>query len=45
MKFADLDFAPESGVRKLTLDGDPDRAGNQTREFKPAEPFRFLRLK
>lgn len=45
VKFADLDFAPEAGVRKLQLDGDPDRAGNQTREFKPAEPFRFLRPK
>ena len=43
VKFADLDFAPESGVRKLTLDGDPDRAGNQSREFKPDQPFRFLR--
>lgn len=43
VKFADLDFAPESGVRKLQLDGDPDRSGNQTREFKPDQPFRFLR--
>jgi len=45
VKFADLDFGPESGVRKLQLDGDPDRAGNQTREFQPAVPFRFLRQK
>jgi penicillin V acylase-like amidase (Ntn superfamily) len=43
--FADLDFGPASGVRKLQLHGDPDRAGNQTREFRPAEPFRFLRPK
>jgi len=45
VKFADLDFAPESGVRKLQLDGEPDRAGNQTGEFKPAQPFRFLQPK
>lgn len=45
VKFADLDFGPASGVRKLQLDGEPDRAGNQTREFRPAEPFRFLREK
>ena len=45
VKFADLDFGPASGVRKLQLDGEPDRAGNQTREFRPAEPFRFLRPK
>jgi penicillin V acylase-like amidase (Ntn superfamily) len=43
VKFADLDFGPASGVRKLQLDGEPDRAGNQTSEFRPAEPFRFLR--
>ena len=43
VKFADLDFGPASGVRKLQLDGEPDRAGNQTQEFRPAKPFRFLR--
>ncbi len=43
VKFADLDFGPESGVRKLQLDGEPDRAGNQTGEFRPAAPFTFLR--
>jgi len=43
VKFADLDFRPESGVRKLQLDGQPDRAGDQTRGFEPAKPFRFLR--
>jgi len=43
VQFADLDFASESGVRKLQLDGEPDRAGNQTGEFKAAQPFRFLR--
>jgi len=43
VKFADLDFRPEAGVRKLQLDGQPDRAGDQTRGFEPAKPFRFLR--
>jgi len=43
VKFADLDFGPSSGVRKLQLDGEPDRAGNQTGGFRPAEPFQFLR--
>ena len=45
VKFTDLDFGPQSGVRKLQLDGQPDRAGDQTGEFRPAEPFRFLREK
>jgi choloylglycine hydrolase len=45
VKLADLDFAPGSGVRKLQLDGEPDRAGNQTREVRPAKPFTFLRSK
>ena len=43
VRFADLDFAPESGVQKLQLDGEPDLAGDQTAGFRPAEPFRFLR--
>jgi choloylglycine hydrolase len=43
VKFAGLDFRPEAGVRKLQLDGQPDRAGDQTRGFEPAKPFRFLR--
>lgn len=43
VKLADLDFTPESGVRKLQLDGEPDRSGDQTREFRPAKPFTFLR--
>ena len=43
VKFADLDFGPSSGVRKLQLDGEPDLAGNQTGAFRPAEPFQFLR--
>jgi choloylglycine hydrolase len=45
VKLADLDFAPGSGVRKLQLDGEPDRAGTQTREVRPAKPFTFLRSK
>jgi hypothetical protein len=45
VKLADLDFAPGAGVRKLQLDGEPDRAGNQTREVRPAKPFTFLRSK
>lgn len=44
VRLADLDYATNSGVRKLQLDGEPDRDGNQTDEFRPAEPFRFLRL-
>ena len=43
VKFTDLDFRPKSGVRKLQLDGQPDLAGDQTRGFEPAKPFRFLR--
>lgn len=41
-KLADLDFKAGSGVRKLQLDGNPDVAGNQTANFKPAEEFKFL---
>lgn len=37
-----LDLGPESGVRKLTLHGNPDLGGDQTANFKPAEPFTFL---
>jgi penicillin V acylase-like amidase (Ntn superfamily) len=42
VRLSDLEFAPGSGVRKLLLDGQPDVAGNQTGNFKPAEPFKFL---
>ena len=31
-----------SGARKLQLDGNPDVAGDQTKNFKPAAPFKFL---
>jgi hypothetical protein len=43
--FADRDCGPASGMRKLPRDGEPDRGGNQPREFRPAGPFRFLRDK
>ena len=41
-KLGELDFKEGSGVRKLQLDGNPDLAGNQTANFKPAELFKFL---
>lgn len=37
-----LDFKEGSGPRKLTLDGNPDIGGDQTRNFKPAALFKFL---
>ena len=37
-----LDFKEGSGVRKLTLSGKPDTAGDQTANFEKAEPFKFL---
>jgi choloylglycine hydrolase len=37
-----LDFSAGTGVRKLQLDGNPDVAGNQTANFKPAQMFKFL---
>lgn len=40
VKLEKLDFA--GPVRKLTLVGNPDLAGDQTAGFRPAEPFRFL---
>jgi len=42
VKLEQLDFSPASGVRKLTLVGNPDLAGDQTNHFKPAQPFKFL---
>lgn len=38
----DLDFKEGSGPRKLQLDGSPNVAGDQTRNFKPATLFKFL---
>lgn len=36
------DFSPGSGVRKLTLSGNPDIGGDQTGNLKKAAPFKFL---
>jgi choloylglycine hydrolase len=41
-KLGDLDFSEGSGPRKLQLDGNPDLAGNQTGNYKPAELFKFM---
>lgn len=41
-KMSDIDFKEGSGPRKLQLDGNPDVAGDQTKNFKPAELFDFL---
>lgn len=37
-----IDFTPDAGVRKLTLHGNPDLGGDQTGNFRKAEPFKFL---
>jgi choloylglycine hydrolase len=37
-----INFNAGSGVRKLTLHGNPDLSGDQTGNFKQAEPFVFL---
>lgn len=42
VSLADLDFTPDAGVRKLTLASDPNIAGNQTANFKPAKLFTYL---
>ena len=42
VNLAKLDFAEGSGTRMLQLDGNPDLAGNQTANFKPAKPYAFL---
>jgi len=42
VKFDALNFETGTGVRKLTLDGNLDLAGDQTRHFEPASAFRFL---
>jgi penicillin V acylase-like amidase (Ntn superfamily) len=42
VKLDGLDFKEGSGVRKLTLHGNPDLAGNQTAAFVKSEPFKFL---
>jgi choloylglycine hydrolase len=42
VRMGDVDFAEGTGTRKLTMVGNPDLGGDQTRNFKPAEPFKFL---
>lgn len=42
VKLDRIDFAAGSGTRKLTLVGHPDRGGDQTENFEPAQPFKFL---
>jgi penicillin V acylase-like amidase (Ntn superfamily) len=37
-----IDFMAGSGVRKLSLHGNPDLSGDQTSNFKKAGPFVFL---
>ncbi len=37
-----IDFAPGTGVRKLTLHGNPGLGGDQTANLEPAQAFRFL---
>ena len=37
-----LDFRPGSGVRKVTLNGNPDLGGDQTTNFKKAGAFKFM---
>ena len=39
---AKLDFSEGTGPRRLTMDGNPDLAGDQTANFHPAEMFKFL---
>lgn len=41
-KLNELDLKEGSGVRKLQLDGNPDVAGDQTKNFKAAELFKFM---
>ncbi|WP_417387128.1 linear amide C-N hydrolase [Gimesia sp.] len=42
VRLSQLDFSEGAGVRKLTLDGNPDLAGDQSTSFEPSEPFQFL---
>lgn len=41
-KLSELEFKEGSGPRKLYLDGNPDTTGDQTKNFKPAELFKFM---
>jgi len=42
VKLEKLDFKEGSGTRKLTLVGKTDLGGDQSANFKKAEPFKFL---
>jgi len=37
-----LDFSEGSGQRRLTMDGNPDLAGDQSANFQPTELFKFI---
>jgi hypothetical protein len=41
-KLGEINFKEGSGPRKLQLDGNPDVAGDQTKNFKPAALFKFM---
>lgn len=40
--FKNVDFSPQAGVRKLNLTGGEIYSGDAAKQFKPAEPFKFL---
>jgi hypothetical protein len=42
VKLKKLDSSEGTGPRKLQLAGNPDIAGNQTRNFEPAPKFKSL---
>lgn len=42
VKLDNIDFQASAGVRKLTLAGKLDVIGDQTANFVPSEPFKFL---
>jgi choloylglycine hydrolase len=37
-----MDFSEGSGPRRLTMDGNPDLAGDQSANFQPADLFKFM---
>lgn len=41
-KLSEMDLSEGSGARRLTMDGNPDLAGDQTANFQPMEPFKFM---
>lgn len=42
VKLDKIDFADDTGVRKLTLAGKPETIGDQSANFEKSEPFKFL---